>query len=91
MTARVRGVIASAEGARRHEQRVVADVGEARSGAGPHHRGGGGDERVRRNDNLIACAHAERGQAELQGVGSAREADGMVRAAVGGPLVARRP
>ena len=74
------------EGVRRHEQRVVADIGEPRSGTRPHHRGGGGDERVRGNDYLIAWAHAKRGEAELQGVRSVSEADDMVRAAVCGPL-----
>jgi hypothetical protein len=54
------------EGVRRHEQRVIADIGEAGNGARPHHGGGGGNERVGRNDNLVACAYAKRGQAELQ-------------------------
>src|SRR5579859_2749166 len=74
------------EGERSHEQRVVADVGEAGSGAGPHHGGGGGDERVCRNDNVIARAYAKRGQAEVQGIRTVGEADGMARTTVRTPL-----
>ena len=56
MTARVRGVIASASVRGVMSSVSVADVGKAGSGARPHHGGGRGDERVRGNDHLVACA-----------------------------------
>ena len=74
------------EGARRNEQRVVTDIGEAGNSTRPDNRGGRGDEGVRWHDNLVARAYPQCGEGEFQGVRTVRDTHGIIGPAVGGPL-----
>jgi hypothetical protein len=50
------------QGVRRHEQRLIADIGEAGNSARPHNRRGRGDEGVRRYDHLVSRVYLQRGE-----------------------------
>ena len=60
------------------------DVDEHRAGAHRQHGVGGGDEAVADGDHLVADAHVQRAQGQLEGGGAARHGHG-VRGAQGGP------
>ena len=66
MIARVRGVIAASTAARIEVERVEVDVGEHRNRVRFHDRGGGGEERVRRHDDLVFGLDARREQRDSQ-------------------------
>ena len=84
MTARVRGGEHRLHRLGREQQRVGIDVGEHGRGAGVDHGLGGGDERHRRHDDLVAVADAERPQRQRQGVGAGADTGGVGHAVGGG-------
>ena len=69
---------------------VVVAVHEHRPGAGSVHGAGGGDERVGRQDDLVAVADTEATQDRLDRVGSIGHAHAMVHLAVRRELVLER-
>src|SRR4051794_22969319 len=83
------------DGLRRHEQRVRVDVDEPWPGAGEDDGRGGGDERVRGDDDLVPPSDAESPQDQVEGVGPVGDTDRLRGTAVAGPglleLVDDRP
>ncbi len=67
-----------------HETVALEAVHEDRRGADVAHGLGGGDERVGRDDDLVAGPHARGDQRELHGVGARAHPDRVVAAAEGG-------
>ena len=72
-------------GGQQARHRVCVD--HARSRTGEAHGLGGGDERVGRQDDLVAGADAERAQGEGERVGAGAHADGVLGLAVGGEVL----
>ena len=69
---------------------VGVDVAPDRGRAEERDRLGGGEERERRDDDLVAGADAQRAQGEQQRVGAVGDADGVRRADVGRELALER-
>ena len=67
------------------------DVDEDRPRAEPRHDPGGGEERERRGDDLVAGSDAERHQGDQQRVGARRDADDVPAAEERGERPARTP
>ena len=71
----------SHRGGRKIERRGI-DVAENRPRAGPRDGAGGGEERERRGDHLIARTDAERHERQQQRIGARGHADAVRRAAI---------
>ena len=75
------------DGLGRQQVRLGVDVDETRRRAGEADRLGRGDERVGRDDHLVAGADVEDPQREREGLGAGGDAHGVLGAAVGGELL----
>ena len=74
-----------------HQQGLPVHVDEARDGATANDGLRRGRKRVRDRDHLIARAHADRPERQLQGIGPIRTGDGLGGATVGGVLFLELP
>ena len=80
MIARVRGVMARLDGCGIEVERVQVDVGEHRNRVGLDHGGGGREERVGRDDDLVLGADARRHQRDAQRDGAVDDGDAVLAA-----------
>src|SRR5258708_40254265 len=71
-------------------KRKGIDIGEYRTGAGPHDGAGRSEEAEGRGENLIAGLHSNRCESQPQSVGAGGAADGMGRAAKVGEFPLQR-
>ena len=84
MMARVRGVIAASTACRIEVEGLQVNVREDRDGVGLDHRGGGGQEGVRRDDDLLLRANAGGHQRDAQRDRAVDDRDAVFAAVHGG-------